>query len=172
MERRTGEPRCGKPDGSGCTDAKFLLGRTAEKRKGCISQPEWAGRSLGSLSSAGWQRETFRNSLAGHRQRREILDFWPARGRRKISELLSLVKPGGGGGKFQGGRRCRESYIYIYTYYTFICFLIFSPLPSFVSATLLTIQSLIPPFSFLTTSSLERGDRRVPLSSFFFLHHI
>ena len=71
MERRTGEPRCGKPDGSGCTDAKFLLGRTAEKRKGCISQPEWAGRSLGSLSSAGWQRETSRNSLAGHRQRRE-----------------------------------------------------------------------------------------------------
>ena len=83
MERRTGEPRCGKPDGSGCTDAKFLLGRTAEKRKGCISQPEWAGRSLGSLSSAGWQRETSRNSLAGHRQRREILDFWPARGRGK-----------------------------------------------------------------------------------------
>ena len=171
MERRPGEPRCGKPDGSGCTDAKFLLGRTAEKRKGCISQPEWAGRSLGSLSSAGWQRETSRNSLAGHRQRREILDFWPARGREQISKLVSPASQEVAEGNFKGGDGAR-SRRYIYTYYTFVCFLISSPLLSFVSATLLTIQSLIPSFSFPTISSLERGDRRVSLSSFFFLHHI
>ena len=70
--------------------------------------------------------------LASERQKENFRVTFPGEARRWRKEILRAETVPG--------------VVDIYTYYTFICFLISSPLLSFVSVTLLTIQSLIPLF--------------------------
>ena len=91
--------------------------------------------------------------LASERQKENFRVTFPGEARRWRKEILRAETVPG--------------VVDIYIYYTFICFLISSPLLSFVSVTLLTIQSLIPSFFF--PHHLKSGARRSTGSSFFVL---
>ena len=100
MERRLVNPHA-EPDGSGCTDAKFLLGRTAEKRKRVHPpagmggkeprKPQLCRMAEGNFSELFGRTQAKKGNfgfLASERQKENFRVTFPGEARRWRKEIL------------------------------------------------------------------------------------